>query len=182
MTTPTAVWAMALAALTAAGAAAAQEAPAATGPAWTVYAPPEEPLSCWATAAPTAQENSRDGQAVEVSRGETGLVIFFSPSAGVTGQVSYTGGYPFSADNLRVEVGGQTFEMFTGARPGGPDGDEDWAWAISPEEDARLIEAMRAGSEVVVNGQSARGTVTRDTFSLMGFSSAVDQARDRCAG
>jgi hypothetical protein len=40
---------------------------------------------------------------------------------------------------------------------------------------------MKGGSEAVLTGQSGRGTVTRDTFSLLGFTSMVDQAAALCA-
>ena len=94
------------------------------------------------------------------------------PAEGVNGQVTFTGGYPF-ADNSTVtlDVGGTQYTMFT---------EGEWAWPASPEEDARIVEALRGGSEAVLTGQSGRGTVTRDTFSLLGFTSAVDQAKTRC--
>ena len=40
---------------------------------------------------------------------------------------------------------------------------------------------MKAGSEAILTGQSGRGTVTRDTFSLLGFTAAVEEAASRCA-
>jgi hypothetical protein len=69
-------------------------------------------------------------------------------------------------------VGGTQFTMFT---------EGEWAWPASPEEDSRIAAALQSGSEAVLTGQSGRGTVTRDTFSLLGFTSAVDQAKERCA-
>lgn len=34
----------------------------------------------------------------------------------------------------------------------------------------------------MVEGRSSRGTQTRDTFSLMGFTAAYDDAMKRCTG
>ena len=68
-------------------------------------------------------------------------------------------------------MAGTTFQLFT---------EGEWAWPASPEEDARVIAAMKSGSSAVLTGQSGRGTVTRDTFSLLGFTSSVDEASSRC--
>ena len=138
---------------------------------WSVFQE-TDPTECFSVSAPKSQENTRDGQAVEVSRGESLLFVFYRPSEGVNGQVTFTGGYPF-ADNSTVtlDVGGTQYTMFT---------EGEWAWPASPEEDVRIAQALQSGSEAVLTGQSGRGTVTRDTFSLLGFTSAVDQARTRC--
>ena len=41
---------------------------------------------------------------------------------------------------------------------------------------------MKAGAKMVVEGQSARGTATRDTYSLMGFTKAHSVIARECAG
>jgi len=40
---------------------------------------------------------------------------------------------------------------------------------------------LRAGSEAVLSARSARGTDTRDTFSLFGFTAATEEAQRQCA-
>jgi hypothetical protein len=139
---------------------------------WSVFQE-SDPPECFAVSAPKSQENTRDGQPVQVSRGETLLFVTYRPSEGLNGQVSFTGGYPF-ADNstVQLDVSGTQFTLFTQG---------EWAWPANAEEDARIIEALRGGSEAVLTGQSGRGTVTRDTFSLLGFSSSLEEASGRCA-
>jgi hypothetical protein len=68
-------------------------------------------------------------------------------------------------------VGGNTFKLFT---------DGEGAWAGSPEEDAKIIGALRAGSDVKLSAVSGRGTKTEDTFSLLGFTAASEEAAKRC--
>jgi hypothetical protein len=41
---------------------------------------------------------------------------------------------------------------------------------------------MKRGAQAIVTAQSERGTVTKDTFSLQGFTAAVKDAEKRCAG
>ncbi len=139
---------------------------------WSVFQE-TDPTECFAVSAPKSQENTRDGQPVDVTRGETLLFVFFRPSEGVNGQVTFTGGYPF-ADNSTVtlDVAGTQFTLFT---------EDEWAWPETPEEDAGIVEAFRRGSEAVLTGRSERGTVTRDTFSLLGFTSSLEEAQRLCA-
>jgi hypothetical protein len=139
---------------------------------WSVFQE-TDPAECFAVSAPKSQENTRDGQRVEVSRGETLLFVFYRPGEGVNGQVTFTGGYPFASNStVTLEVAGSQFTLFT---------EEEWAWPASPEEDARIVAALKGGSEAVLTGQSGRGTVTRDTFSLLGFTASVTEAQTRCA-
>jgi hypothetical protein len=140
---------------------------------WSVFNPPEPPRECFAVSAPKEQVNTRDGQPVEVSRGETLLFVFYRPEEGVEGQVTFTGGYPFAPDStVQLTVGEQAFTLFT---------DGEWAWPATPEEDARIVAAMKDGTQAVVSGVSGRGTNTQDTFSLLGFTAAVDRAAELCA-
>ena len=39
---------------------------------------------------------------------------------------------------------------------------------------------MKGGANAVLVGNSSRGTRTEDTFSLMGFTAAVEDAGKRC--
>lgn len=133
-----------------------------------------DPRECFAVSAPKEQVNTRDGQPVEVTRGETLLFVFYRPEAGVAGQVTFTGGYPFAANStVNLDIGGTQFTLYT---------EGEWAWPASPEEDARIIEAMKRGSSATLTGVSGRGTQTQDTFSLLGFTAQVDEARTRCGG
>ena len=138
---------------------------------WSAFAE-TDPTQCFAVSAPTAQENTRDGQPVTVQRGETQLFVMYQPQDDVEGQVVFTGGYPFAPDStVTLEVAGSTFNLFV---------DGEWAYAVNSEEDTRIVEALKVGTEAVLEGRSARGTVTRDTFSLLGFTDMVERAKTSC--
>ena len=138
---------------------------------WSVFQE-TDPVECFGVSAPKQQVNTRDGAPVAVTRGETLLFVFFRPGEGVTGQVTFTGGYPFAPDStVGLDIGGTQFTLFT---------EGDWAWPASPEEDTRIVEAMKRGSQAVLTGVSGRGTQTQDTFSLLGFTAAIEQAQARC--
>lgn len=136
---------------------------------WTVFAA-DNPKECWAVSPPKSTVNTRDGKPAEVTRGDIRLYVAYRP--GQSGEVSFSGGYPFAPDStVEVDVGGQKFNLFT---------EGESAWTGSPADDEKLIAALRAGANVVVTGRSSRGTTTKDTFSLSGITAATNAARSRC--
>ena len=56
----------------------------------------------------------------------------------------------------------------------------DGAWVKNAAEEAKMIEAMRKGADVVIKATSSRGTQTTDTFSLKGITQALDRASQEC--
>lgn len=139
--------------------------------AWSVFVE-EDPTECWSVSSPTETVNTRDGQAVSVQRGDILLFVTFRPGADVSGEVSFTGGYPFAGDStVELDVGGTTFDLFT---------EGEWAWPASGEQDAAIVAALRGGADATLTARSTRGTQTEDTFSLMGFTAAYDEAQSRC--
>jgi hypothetical protein len=140
---------------------------------WSVFEE-TDPRECFAVSAPKEQVNTRDGSVVAVNRGETLLFVFYRPSEGVQGQVTFTGGYPFAGGStVTLEISGTEFQLFT---------EGEWAWPATPADDARIVAAMRAGAAAVLTGVSGRGTTTRDSFSLLGFTASVEDAAARCSG
>ncbi len=141
--------------------------------AWSVFVE-DEPQECWSVSSPTNTVNTQDGEEVSVQRGQILLFVTFRPGADVDGEVSFTGGYPFAdGSTVEVDVGGTSYELFT---------EGEWAWPGSPADDARIVAAMRGGADAVLTARSSRGTTTRDTFSLMGFTAALEEAQSRCSG
>ena len=140
---------------------------------WAVYED-ADPKECWAVAAPKETVNTRNGQVVTVTRSQMLLMTFYRPGAGVDAQVTFTGGYPFaSGSTVNMNIGGTTFELFT---------EGEWAWPATTEDDNKIIAAMKRGADAKLTGRSGRGTQTEDTFSLLGFTAAVEDAAKRCGG
>ena len=54
------------------------------------------------------------------------------------------------------------------------------AWTSTTEEDVKLIKFMKLGNEMIVEGVSSRGTNTKDTYSLKGFSAAYKAMSKVC--
>ncbi len=139
---------------------------------WSVFTG-DSPKECWAVSAPKETVNTRDGRTVSARRGDILLFVSYRPEANVAGEVSFTGGYPFAeGSTVTLEIGENSFELFTNG---------EFAWAASAGEDARIVAALKRGSQAVLSGRSSRGTQTRDTFSLMGATAMIEDAESRCA-
>ena len=140
---------------------------------WSVFVE-DNPTECWGVSTPKETVNSRDGRVVAVNRGQTLLMVFYRPSAGAKGQVAFTGGYPFAPGaTVNKKISGDSFELFT---------EGEWAWPATTDDDAKIIAAMKRGADAVLSARSGRGTNTKDTFSLLGFTAAVEDAANRCGG
>jgi len=140
---------------------------------WSVFVE-DDPKECWAVTAPKSTQNTRDGQTVDVRRGDILLFIFYRPSADVKGQVAFTGGYPFAEGRaIKLQIDGSTYDLATQG---------EWAWPPTSEDDAKIVAAMKKGAKAVIVGQSGRGTTTKDEFSLLGFTAAMTEAQKRCGG
>lgn len=53
-------------------------------------------------------------------------------------------------------------------------------WIKNPAEEGKVIEEMRKGSNLVIKAASRKGRKTTDTYSLSGFSQAIDKALKDC--
>ncbi len=138
---------------------------------WSVFVD-ENPKECWAVSAPKESVATKEGRVVAVTRGQILKMVFFRPSAGAKGQVAFTGGYPFrNGSTVTLNISGNEFSLFT---------EGEWAWPATPADDAKIVTAMKRGATASVTGVSSRGTTTKDTFSLLGFTAAVEDAESRC--
>lgn len=104
------------------------------------------------------------------------FLISTFPGRKVSGEPSVVAGYPYKdGSRARIEVGSDKFDFFTKT-----DNGAGGAWLDSSAEEKRLIDTMKRGSQMSVTGTSARGTMTRDTYSLKGISAALDKMNQVC--
>lgn len=139
---------------------------------WNVFTEPATGTAteCWGVSKPKETVNTRDGAPVSVRRGDILLFVTYRP--GKPGEISFSGGYPFAAGStVDLDIDGTNFQMLT---------DAEWAWPASAEDDAALLAALKKGTTAVISARSGKGTQTKDTFSLRGFTAAMEDAGKRC--
>lgn len=141
---------------------------------WSVFVA-ANPKECYIVSAPKSSVAKRDGKPTEVTRGDIRLFISFRPGEKVSNEMSFTGGYPFKSESaIRLAIGSDTFQLAPGSGDSG-----EWAWT-DPSDDSKAVAAMKRGASAKLSGTSSRGTATEDTFSLTGFTAAVEDAASRC--
>ena len=94
------------------------------------------------------------------------------PGRKIKGQVSTIIGYPFKESapvSALVDEAG--FDLYSNG---------DTAWAAAPETEAAIVKAMKTGQSLSVVGTSWKGTTTTDSYSLAGFSKAIDKIDASC--
>lgn len=105
-------------------------------------------------------------------RGDIYVVVTHRPNEKSYNVVNINAGYTYQAASETVlKIGAQTFKMFTNG---------DKAWAFNEKDDKAIVEAMKRGSRMIVDGTSSKGTKTKDTYSLNGFSSAYKAISSKC--
>jgi invasion protein IalB len=121
---------------------------------------------CFAATQPKTKEPAT------ANRSKIVLYISAWPKEGVKSEISIKMGYPVkSGSTVAVTVGSDVFDLF---------GKDDRAFVADPTEELKLIEAMKKGSKLTVQGSSEKGTVTIDTYSLNGLGQAMQALAAAC--
>jgi hypothetical protein len=136
---------------------------------WGAYtATPNGKKLCFALAKPGSSQTNPPNR----PRDPAYLFISTRPGEKVKDEISLIIGYPIKPNTeVIAAVGPTTFPLYI---------QEDGAWVKNAPDEAKMIEAMRKGSDVVVKGESGKGTKTTDTFSLKGISQALDRVGQEC--
>lgn len=135
-----------------------------------------------------AQPKERDP--ADLKRDAAYAFISERPGEGVRNEVSFIMGFdvgPAGEDKDKKKdkkkgsesvvptavIGDANFELL----PKGAD-----LWVKNAAKESELIAEMRKGSKLVIKAGSKKGNVTTDTYSLAGFTQAIDRALKDCPG
>jgi len=134
---------------------------------WTAFTHGEAAsLLCFATAQPTKQEPAG------AKRSPAFVYVSSWPKDGVKAEISVKIGYALrKGSDVTLAVGSSNFKLFANG---------DRAYVADATEELKLLEAMRKGSTMTVQGTSERGTATTDTYSLAGISQALQAMATNC--
>jgi tRNA(Leu) C34 or U34 (ribose-2'-O)-methylase TrmL len=134
---------------------------------WSAFAASGTPKVCFALAQP--KQSTPKG----IKRGPVYFYISQWPADGVTYEVSVKMGYPFGPGaKATATVGGAKFDLFT---------KDEGAFVEKVDAELGLVEAMKKGSTLKIDGKSARGTATSDIYSLEGLSDALARIAKECS-
>jgi invasion protein IalB len=123
---------------------------------------------CYALAKPASTATEPAGR----PRDPVYVFVSTRPAENVHNEVSIVQGYPFKpGSEAAVDLGAAKYAMYTQA---------DGAWIKNAAEEARMVEAMRKTPEMIITGESGKGTKSTDKYSLKGLSQALDRVGQEC--
>jgi len=83
--------------------------------------------------------------------------------------IQITAGYNYkSVDSVNVKIDNGNYDFYS---------DADTAWA---KDDKKVVYAMKKGLELITEGISSKGTKVTDTYTLKGFTSAINKLSEDC--
>jgi Invasion associated locus B (IalB) protein len=125
---------------------------------------------CYAMAKPRSSDPRK------IKRDPIFFLVTDWPGRKTRSEPSANPGYQYKdGSTVTAQVGSDKFEFFTQN-----DGKAGTAWIRKRADEVRMVEAMKAGQELIVTGISKRGTMTRDTYSLAGLADALDAIHKAC--
>jgi Invasion associated locus B (IalB) protein len=105
-------------------------------------------------------------------RGPIYFMITHWPGKKVKGQPSTFIGYTFKeGSEVKLSVDTKSFNLYPV---------ENMAWTDKVETEKAILAALKSGKAMTVSGTSAKGTATKDTYSLNGISAAMDSIDGAC--
>ena len=134
---------------------------------WAIYAYKESGKQrCYAASFPIRRRGQTNGWA------DSWLLISNDPSIGTRHAVSFALDRPLAPNTrVRANVGKRTFELHAQG---------DTAWTADGATDLRLIVAMKRGRRLLISAAAESGERVLDSFSLMGFTSALEALGASC--
>ena len=106
------------------------------------------------------------------NRGETRVFVSHGPGKAERDVVSVLAGYRYKKQSeVDFSIDKKSATLFTL---------DNRAWSQGPEDDMRLVAAMKRGSKLIVTGVSSRNNKTIDEYSLSGFTAAKNFLDKAC--
>jgi invasion protein IalB len=139
---------------------------------WGAYsATPGGRKICFALSKPTSMTENPPNRRSSVH--QVYLFVSTRPTDKVRDEVSMliTNYQLKSGSDANVKIGSDAFVMYT---------QNDGAWVKSSTDEAKMVDAMRKGSDMEIKAVTSRGTETIDLFSLKGVAQALDRVAQEC--
>ncbi|MBR1649318.1 MAG: hypothetical protein IJ689_06970 [Alphaproteobacteria bacterium] len=135
---------------------------------WSAYSYQEgKNLVCYMASTPQKSEGKYN------KRGDIYAVITHRPGDKTFDVLNFVAGYTYkSGSTVTAKIGQASYTDFF------VDGDK--AWTMSSDADKKMVEAMKKGERLILEGTSAKGTLTKDYYSLKGFSAAYKAISAKC--
>ncbi len=114
----------------------------------------------------------KKSEPTSAKRGPIYFMVTHWPGKKVKAQPSTFIGYTFKeSSEVKLSVDAKTFNLYPV---------ENMAWTDKVETEKAILAAFKSGKSMTVSGVSAKGTATKDTYSLSGMSAAMAAIDGAC--
>ena len=108
---------------------------------------------------------------VDKNRGEN-YIIVYKIIGSDENIVQVEAGYNYNLDKeISLKIDNSTFPLYS------TKDSLETAWT---DDDDKVIYAMKKGLKLTLTGESSRGTITNDIYTLKGFTAAINQLNKDC--
>lgn len=115
----------------------------------------------------------QSAQPTNVNRDPIHMMVIHRKGLGTRNEVQTIVGYPLEVNSTpEVSVDGTGYDMVVQGSA---------AWLASQSDENAFVNAMKAGSSMIVKARSQRGTDTTDTYSLSGVTAAMEKIQQACS-
>ena len=106
------------------------------------------------------------------ARGQAWVLVTHRAGADITDEVGIIAGYDYQVGTpVTAIIDTKKYDLFTKA---------DGAWLRTPEEEAKMVFAMKKGKRMTIVGSTRNGITTTDKYSLLGFTAAHREISKVC--
>ena len=128
---------------------------------------------CYISAVPESW-TPQEVKGAPVKRSPIHFLIINRKGLGTKNEVQTLVGYPFHPTNANVTaiIDGKSFPMVT---------EGEAAWLAVEADEPSFVEAMKAGTKLVVKGTSTKGNAMTDNYNLSGVTAALGEIAKACA-
>lgn len=148
--------------------------------AWSVFYPNDK-KSCFIVSQSVKDEAFRNGEKLSsVNRDRGKLYIQKDPSSPAGFVASFSAGYPLKiGGKFILKIDNSKKIVFLASPKPKTSEEKNWAWT-QVHDDKNLIEFLKIGNKAIMEAESHRGTITKDTFELAGFTKAIERLQKVC--
>ena len=138
-------------------------------------------FECFSVSAAIEMEAFKNGEKLsKVSRDKGRFYIRMSKRNSNEFEVAYFAGFPLkTASQAALKIdGSKKFLLYSHPDPNSSE-EKSYAWS-HPNDDEKLITALKKGSKAIIESNSHTGKVIKDTFALSGFTAAFNFMKNQC--
>ncbi|MFL2790957.1 MAG: hypothetical protein ACJZ8I_03910 [Paracoccaceae bacterium] len=147
---------------------------------WSIFVPKNK-KECFIASQSVKDEAFRNGEKLSNVNRDRGVLFIKKSLSSPSGfEGAFSAGYPLKiGGKFRLTIDNVNKFVFLAHPKPKNSTEKTWAWTQS-YDDLNLVEKLKVGNKAIMEAISHRGTVTKDTFILTGFTKAIQRLVKLC--